>query len=84
MLIIAEGNLQKENPQVLFIGGTNKKRKVPSTFMRGKNKEQVKTTLTWKDDDDKGTCFHFCMKGHWKRNDNMQRILGTYMIINAN
>ena len=28
MLTTADGNLQKEKPQVLFVGGTNKKRKV--------------------------------------------------------
>ena len=57
MLTIAEGNLQKEKPQVLFVGGTNKKRKVEFASKRGKGKKQVKATLTRKDDDDKGTCF---------------------------
>ena len=57
MLIIAEGNLQKESPHVLFVGGTNKKRKIASAPKRGKGKKQVKETSTRKDDDDKGTCF---------------------------
>ena len=36
MLITTEGNLQKEKPQVLFVGGTNKKRKVVFASKRGK------------------------------------------------
>ena len=28
----------------------------------------MKATLTRKDRDDKGTCFHCDVKGHWKRN----------------
>ena len=28
----------------------------------------MKTTLTRKDGNDKGTCFHCGVKGHWKRN----------------
>ena len=28
----------------------------------------MKATLTKKDGDDKGTCFHCGVKGHWKRN----------------
>ena len=68
MLTTAEGNLQKEKPQVLFVGGTNKKRKVAFASKRGKGKKQVKATLTKKDGDDKGTCFHYGVKGHWKRN----------------
>ena len=68
MLTTAKGNLQKENPQILFVGGTNKKRKVAFASKKGKGKKQVKATLTRKDDDDKGTCFHCGVKGHWKRN----------------
>ena len=68
MLTTAEGNLQKEKPQVLFVGGTNKKRKVAFASKRGKGKKQVKATLTRKDDDDKGMCFHCGVKGHWRRN----------------
>ena len=68
MLTTAEGNLQKEKPQVLFVGGTNKKRKVAFASKRGKGRKQVKATLTKKDDDEKGTCFHCGVKGHWKRN----------------
>ena len=63
-----EGNLQKEKPQVLFVGGTNKKRKAASSSKRGKGKKQVKATLTRKDGDDKGTCFHYGVKGHLTRN----------------
>ena len=90
MLTTAEGNLQKEKPQVLFVGGTNKKRKVAFASKRGKGKKQVKATSTKKDGDDKGTCFHCGVKGHWKRNCKMylnekaQRkhddALGIYMI----
>ena len=61
MLTTMEGNLQKERPQVLFVGGTNKKRKASSFSKRGKGKKQVKATLTRKDGDDKGTCFHYCV-----------------------
>ena len=68
MLNIMEGNLQKEKPQVLFVGGTNKKRKAASSSKRGKGKKQVKATLTRKDGDDKGTCFHYGVKGHLTRN----------------
>ena len=68
MLTIAEGNLHKEKPQVLFVGGINKKRKVFFASKRGKGKKQVKATLTKKDGNDKGTCFHCGVKGHWKRN----------------
>ena len=64
MLTTAKGNLQKERPQVLFVGWTNKKRKVAFAFKRGKGKNQVKATLTKKDVDDKGTCFHCGVKGH--------------------
>ena len=35
---------------------------------RGKGKKKVKATLTKKDGDDKGTCFHYDVKGHWKSN----------------
>ena len=68
MLTTTEGNLQKEKPQVLVVGGTNKKRKVAFASKRGKRKKQVKATLTRKDNDDKGTCFHSGVKGHWNRN----------------
>ena len=68
MLTTAEGNLQKEKPQVLFVGGTNKKRKVAFASKRGKGNKHMKATLTRKDGDDKGMCFHCGMKGHWKRN----------------
>ena len=68
MLTTAEGNLQKEMPQVLFVYGTNKKRKVAFASKRGKGKKQVKETLTRKDGDDKETCFHCGVKRHWKRN----------------
>ena len=64
MLTTAKGNLQKEKPQVLFVGGTKKKRKVAFASKRGKGKKQVKATLTRKDGDDKGTCFHCGIKGH--------------------
>ena len=64
MLTIAKENLQKEKPQVLFVGGTNKKRKVAFASKRGKGKKQVKTTSTRKDGDDKGTCFHYGVKEH--------------------
>ena len=50
----------------------------------------MKATLTRKDRDDKGTCFHCGVKGHWKRNckkylnEKAQRkhgdALGIYMI----
>ena len=68
MLTTTEENLQKKKPQVLFVGGTNKKGKVAFISKRGKGKKQVKATLTKKDGDDKGTCFYFGVKGHWKRN----------------
>ena len=68
MLTISEGNLEKEKPQVLFVDGTNKKRKVAFASKWGKGKKQVKATLTRKDGDDKGTCFHCGVNGHWKRN----------------
>ena len=45
MLTTAEGNLLKEKPQVLFVGGTNKKKKVAFASKRGKGKKQVKATL---------------------------------------
>ena len=64
MLTTAEGNVQKEKSQVLFVGGTNKKRKVAFISKRDKGKKKVKATLTMKDGDDKGTCFHCGMKGH--------------------
>ena len=53
MLTNAEGNLQKEKPQVFFVGGINKKRKVAFASKRGKGKKQVKATSTRKDGDDK-------------------------------
>ena len=68
MLTISKRNLQKENPQVLFVGGTNKKRKETSTSKRGKEKKHMKATSTRKDGDDKRTRFHCVMKGHLKRN----------------
>ena len=37
-------------------------------LQEGKGKKQVKVTLTREDGDDKGTCFHYGVKGHWKRN----------------
>ena len=64
MLTTAEGNLQKEKPEVLFVGGTNKKRKVAFASKRGKGKKQVKATSTKKDGNDKGTCFQCGVKGH--------------------
>ena len=67
MLTIAKGNLHKEKSQVLFVGGTNKKRSVVFAFKRGKGKKQVKATLTRKDGDDKETCFYCGVKGHLKR-----------------
>ena len=66
MLTTAEGKLQKEKPQVLFVGGTNK-RKIAFASKKGKGKKQVKATLIRKDGNDKGTCFHCGVKGHWKR-----------------
>ena len=90
MLTITEGNLQKEKPQVLFVGGTNKKRKLAFASKKGKRNKHVKATLTRKDDDDKVMCFHWGVKGHWKRNckkylnEKAQRkhddALGIYMI----
>ena len=68
MLTTTEENLQKEKPQVLFVSGTNKKRKIAFISKRGKGKNQVKATSTGKDGDDRETCFHCGMKGHWKRN----------------
>ena len=44
MLTTAEGNLQKEKPQVLFVGGIDKKGKVAFALKRGKGKKQVKAT----------------------------------------
>ena len=68
MLTTAEGNLTKEKPQVFFVGGTNKKRKVAFASKSGKGKKQVKATSRRTDGDDKGTCFHCGVKGHWKMN----------------
>ena len=39
MLTTVEGNLQKEKPQVLFVGGTNKKRKVAFASKEGQREE---------------------------------------------
>ena len=39
MLTTIEGNLQKEKSQVLFLGGTNMKRKATSTSKRDKGKK---------------------------------------------
>ena len=68
MLTTTKRNLQKEKFQVLFVGGTNKKRKASFVSKKGKEKKQVKATLTKRDGDDKETCFHYGVKGHWKRN----------------
>ena len=67
-LITTEEKIQKEKPYVLFVGGTNKKRKATSACKKGIVKKQVKTTPKRKDSDDKGTNFHDGVKGHWKRN----------------
>ena len=53
MLTIAEGNLKKEKPHVLFVSKTKKKKKVASASKRAKGKKQVKATSTRKDGDDK-------------------------------
>ena len=68
MLTTVKGNLQKEKPQILFVGGSKKNRKVAFASKRGKGKKQVKATSTRKDGDDKRTCFYCGVKGHWKRN----------------
>ena len=68
MLTTVEGNLQKEKPLVLFVSGTNKKRKTAFASKKDKGKKQVKAISTSKDGDDKGTCFHCGVKGYWKRN----------------
>ena len=39
MLTPAEGNLYEEKPQVFFVGGTNKKRKVAFASIKGKEKK---------------------------------------------
>ena len=57
MLTTAEGNLQKEKPQVLFVGGTKKKRKAAFASKSGKRTKQVKANLTKKDGNVKGMCF---------------------------
>ena len=67
MCTTTQRNLQKEKPQVPFVGEMNKKRKVASTSKRGKGKKQVKATSVRTDKDDKGTYFHCDMKGHCKR-----------------
>ena len=38
---------------MLFVGGTNKKRKVAFASKRGKGKKHVKTISTMKNDDDR-------------------------------
>ena len=48
MLTIVEGNLQKEKSHIIFVGGTNNKRKVASISKRGKGKKQVKIALVRK------------------------------------
>ena len=68
MLTTTEGYLLKEKPQVLFVGGTNKKRKVTSTFKWSKGKKQVNVTPARKNSYNKGTCFFCGVKGYWKRN----------------
>ena len=39
MLITVEGKLQKEKPQVLFVGGTNQKRKVAFASKKGQREK---------------------------------------------
>ena len=53
MLTTTVRNFQKDKLKVLFVLGTNKKRKVAFASKRGKGKKQVKVTSTRKDGDDK-------------------------------
>ena len=65
MLKTAEGTLQKEKPNVLMIGKTNK-RKSGQALKKGKNKRPMKTKQAEQEDKAKakGQCFHCKKEGH--------------------
>ena len=63
MLKTAEGTLQKEKPNVLMIGKTNK-RKPGQALKQGKNKKLKKTKQVEHKAKAKGQCFHCKKEGH--------------------
>ncbi|KAJ8769201.1 hypothetical protein K2173_000976 [Erythroxylum novogranatense] len=75
MLKTAEGCLKKESSSVLVVGSSSSsKNKGKISKKKNKNKNQkayakvAKQTGGVKKKNDKGTCFHCGIAGHWKRN----------------